>query len=90
MTLFRVKTEQLLNRGRKFWREKLVGFVHDKCRTFVKFDDLLPREICYSARRANNDVNCFVQTNDVIFETGATSRDHNVDAKMLAQGFADL
>ena len=85
-----METKQLFDRRRKFWREKLVGFVHDKCRTFVKFNDFLPCEICYSARCADNDVNCFVQTNNVVFQAGAASRDHNIDAKVLAQGFADL
>ena len=90
LTLFGVKTEKLFNRRCKFRGEKLVGFVHDKCRAFIKFDNLFSREICYSPRRANNDMNRFVQANDVIFKTSATSGDHDIDTKVLAQGFADL
>ena len=85
-----MKTKQLFNCGRKLRREELVSFIHDKCRTFVKFDNLLSRKICYSARRANNDMDRFMQTNDIVFETSATSSNHDIDTQVLAQGFADL
>ena len=85
-----METEKLFDRGCKFRREKLVGFVHDECRTFIKFDDFLSREICYSAGRANNDMDRFIQANDVVFKTSATGSDHDIDAKVLAQCFADL
>ena len=85
-----MKAKQLFNGGRKLWREKLVGFIHNKCRTLVKFDDFLSRKVCYPARRADNDVNGFVQTKDVVFETSTTGRDHDIDAKVLAQCLADL
>lgn len=78
-----MEPEQLFNGGCKLRRKKLVSFVHDECRTLIKFHDLLSREICYPARSANNDVNRLVQTNDIIFETSATGRDHDIDPKVL-------
>ena len=90
LTLFGVETEELFNRRCKFRGEKLVRFVHDKCGAFIKSDNLFPCKIRYPPRRADNDMNRFMQANNVIFKTSAASGYHHIDAEVLAQGFADL
>ena len=90
LTHIGVKPEELFNRRCELRGEKFVGFVHDKCSAFIESDNLFSRKIRYSPRRANNDMNRFMQANNIVFKTSATSGDHNIDAKVLAQGFADL
>lgn len=90
LAIFRVEAEQLLNDRGEFWRQKLVGLVHDKC--------LATRKICYpfssqiqnSAWCSNNDVDGVAQSDNIVFQPSAARGHHDVDTKVLSKRLADL
>ena len=85
-----VAPENLLNRLKELDREKLVCFVHNEHGAFAQVGDVLSCKICYSAGGADEDVDGLAETEDVISQAGTTSCDHDVDAKVLAQGLAHV
>lgn len=85
-----MKGEELLNNWGKLRRQKLIRFIHDKGRAFRQVCNSLTCKIKYSSRCSNNDVNSIIQTNDIVHQPSTTSGNHNINAKMLSKGLADL
>lgn len=90
LAFFGVEAKQLLNGGCEFRRQKLIRFVHHECSTLVQLHYLLPRKVRYPTRGANDNMNGLLQSENIIFETGAASSDHDIDAEVLSKGLADL
>lgn len=84
------KVQELLDDGRKFGTEKLVGFIHDKGGALCEICDSLAGQIEHTTGRTDENVDGFVETDNVVFETSSSGSDHDIDAQMLAEGLAYL
>jgi hypothetical protein len=82
--------EQCFHDGGEFGREKLVRLVHDKDGTFAEVGDALAGEIEYSTRRTNEDVDGFIQAEDVVLERRAAGSDHDLNAHVFPECLAHL
>ena len=90
LTLLGEVCEQLLDNGREFGTEELIGLIHDKGRTFAKVGDALSSQVEDTTGGTDNNVNSFGQSHNIILEGGASCRDHDLHTHVLAQGLADL
>lgn len=90
LTLLGEVGEQLFDNGREFWAEKFIGLVHDKGGAFAEVGDTLSCQIENTAWSADNDMNSLTEAHDVVLESGASGRDHHLNAHVFAEGFADL
>lgn len=57
LAVSREEGEQLLHDGCEFGREKFVGFVHDKNRTFAEIGNILASQIENTTRSADEHMN---------------------------------
>lgn len=90
LTLLGHEAQELLDDGRKLWREELVRLVHDKHRAFAQVGNSLSSEVEDATGRTNEDVDRLAETEDVVAKSRSSRRDHDLNARVLAERLADL
>ena len=84
LAIFGVEGEQLVDCGREFGGQELIRFVHDKSLCCGEVGNAFAGKVEDSAGGTDKDVDSFVQSDNVVSESGTTGGDHNVEAEMLA------
>jgi hypothetical protein len=90
LPILRQERQQLLHHRRKLRTEQLVRLIHNKHRALAQVCHALARQIQNPARRTDQDMYDFGETEDVVFEGGATGGDHDLYTEMFAQYLAHL
>lgn len=85
-----VELEKLLNGRCELNGKELVSLIHDEHGAFAQIGNVLASKIKNSARGTDHNMDGVLQTDDVVAEASATSGNHDVDAKVLAKGLANL
>lgn len=85
-----MELQQLLNSRGELNGQKLIGLVHDKHGTFAQIGNILSCQIENSPGSADHNMNGVLQTKNIISEASTACRNHDIDAKVLAEHLANL
>ncbi len=64
--------------------------IHDQHGAVLQLGHVLHGQIQDAPRSCNHDMHDVMQAHDIVAQAGPTSSDHDLNAQMLAQFFADL
>lgn len=79
LPLSRNELKQLLHHRLKLLAEQLVRLVHDKSSTLSQIRNPLSSQIQYSPRRTNEDVDRFLQAENVVAKGSSAGSDHDLE-----------
>lgn len=90
LAVSRVASEDLLDRLHELDREQLIGFVHNKHGALAQICNVLPRKICNTAWRADENVDRLTKAENIVPQAGPTCCDHDIDVEVFSQRLAHM